>query len=107
MASNYNRYSNFSANGEMRLVPFAEIPVKSSDRYEYYIAGRTRLDILSYTHYKDANYGWLILQANPDVGGLEFNIKDGTLLRIPYPLSTSLTDYENSIKRYNELYGID
>lgn len=101
----YNRYSKLSANGQMNLVPFAEIPVKSTDRFEYYIAGRTRLDILSYTHYQDPNFGWLILQANPEVGGLEFNIPDGTLLRIPYPLSTSLTEYENSIKIYKELYG--
>ena len=103
----YNRYSRFSADGEMKLVPFAEIPVKPTDRYEYYRSGLTRLDNLSYKHYKDPNYGWLILQANPEVGGLEFNIIDGTLLRIPYPLDNSILYYENSIKTYKELYGIN
>lgn len=102
----YNRYSSFSANGHMKLVPFAEVPIKPTDRFDYYILGRTRLDVLSYTHYGDPNYGWLILQANPEIGGLEFNIPDGTLLRIPYPLETSLLDYESSIKLYDELYGL-
>lgn len=105
--SDYCRYSSFSAGGHMKLVPFAEIPIKNSDRYEYYHHNFTRLDVLSYKHYGNPNYGWLILQANPDVGGLEFNIKDGTLLRIPYPLDISLTDYEDSIKLYDELYGIE
>ena len=105
--ANYSRYSKFSTNGRMKLVPFVEIPIKSTDRYEYYHHNFTRLDILSQTHYEDPNFGWLILQANPDVGGLEFNIQDGTLLRIPYPLDLSLSDYENSIKLYNELYGIE
>ncbi len=103
----YSRYDKFKRGGEMKLVPFAEIPLKQTDRYEYYIQGKTRLDILSYTHYKDPNYGWLILQANPEVGGLEFMIPDGVLIRIPYPLDLSLTQYENSIKKYEELYGIE
>lgn len=90
----------------MRLVPFAEIPKKGTDRYEYYRKGWTRMDILSFKHYGDANYGWLIMQANPELGALEFEIEDGALLRIPYPLDISLLDYENSIKVYNELYGI-
>lgn len=105
--ANYNRYKNFSDNGEMKLVPFAEIPVKSSDLYEHYVCGFTRLDILSQKYYKDPNYGWLILQANPEVGGLEFMIEDGYLLRIPYPLDLSLSAYEDSIKLYKELYGIN
>lgn len=103
----YNRYRKFSANGTMKLVPFAEIPMSPTDRYDYYIVGKTRLDTLSYRHYKDPNYGWLILQANPELGGLEFKIPDGTLLRIPYPLDVSISAYENSIKVYDEIYGID
>lgn len=107
MASTYNRYKKFSANGYMKLVPFAAIPISPTDVYDYYFVGQTRLDILSQKYYKNPNYGWLILQANPEVGGLEFKIEDGTLLRIPYPLENSITAYENSIKNYDELYGIE
>lgn len=103
----YYRYDKFIENGRMKLVPFAEIPNSSMDRFEVYQQGLSRLDNISYKHYKDPNYGWLILQANPEVGGLEFNIPSGTLLRIPYPLETSLSAYDNSLKLYDELYGIE
>lgn len=105
--ADYNRYKKFSANGEMKLVPFAKIPATNSDRYIRYRRGLTRLDRVSYEHYGDPNYGWLILQANPSVGALEFAITDGTLLRIPYPLEVAISNYENSIKLYDSLYGID
>ena len=107
MATEYNRYEKFVSNGEMKLVPFAKIPVSGSDRYIRYRRGRTRLDIVSNEHYGSPNYGWLILQANPSVGALEYAIPDGTLLRIPYPLETSIANYKNSIKLYDELYGIE
>lgn len=103
----YNRYKKFSANGEMKLVPFAEIPITANDRYIRYRRGMTRLDIVSAEHYENPNYGWLILQANPSVPPLEYQIPDGTLLRIPYPLDVAIANYENSIKLYDSLYGIN
>ena len=101
----YNRYKKFIENGTMHLVPFISIPKKSTDYYEYYEKGKTRLDLLSYKYYNDANYDWLILQANPDCGSLEFNIEHGTLLRIPYPLDITMSQYYADIDRYKELYG--
>lgn len=102
----FDRYKKFRANGKVKLVPFIEIPTKDSDIYTYYEAGRTRLDLLSYQYYNDPNYGWLILQANPQYGSLEFKIPDGARLRIPYPLNTTVTQYNSSIDRYIELYGL-
>lgn len=103
----YDRYKKFKINGSIKLVPFIEIPRKSSDLYVYYEAGKTRLDLLSYQYYDDANYGWLIMQANPEYGSLEFKIPDGAKLRIPYPLNTTLTQYSSNIDKYTEIYGID
>ena len=100
----YNRYSRFIKNGSMKLIPFIEIPVKNTDLYEYYITGKTRLDIISYQYYNNPNYGWLILQANPQYGSLEFQIPNNALLRIPYPLETSIAQYEEGIKEYTKLY---
>jgi hypothetical protein len=62
------------------------------------------LDIISYNYYNDPNYGWLILMANPEYGSMEYNIPDGALLRIPYPLGETIEDYKKSIDLYNKLY---
>lgn len=101
-----SRYSSFVNDGaNTSLVPFVKIPKRQSDYYVYYEVNKTRLDKLSYEYYGNPNYGWLILQANPSCSGLEFNIEDKTLLRIPFPLDSALNDYENKVKEYKELYG--
>ena len=103
----YNRYKSFVENGTMHLVPFIKIPFKNTDYYEYYENGKTRLDLLSYKYYNDPNYDWLILQANPKCGSLEFNIPNKSLLRIPYPLETTMSQYYADIDKYKELYGFN
>ena len=101
----YNRYKSFVKNGTIGLVPFIQIPKRSTDYYVYYELGKTRLDLLSYQYYNDANYDWLIMQANPEYGSLEFNIPDRALLRIPFPLDEVVNGYYSDIERYKELYG--
>lgn len=100
----YDRYSQFRGDGYIDIVPFGKIPEKSSDSFEVYKKNETRLDIISYNYYNDANYGWLILQANPQYGSMEHEIPDGATLRIPYPLAETLSDYRKSIDTYNKLY---
>ena len=100
----FSRYDKFTNNGSMKLVPFVEIPVKTTDMYTNYIQGISRLDLISYQYYGDPNYGWLILQANPELGSYEYKIPDGTLLRIPFPLSSTLSTYQTDIDTYNKLY---
>ena len=104
---NYNRYKSFKSNGAYKKVPFVEVPVSDTDRYTYYEVGKTRMDLLSYQYYDNPNFGWLILQANPSCGSLEYKIKDGTRLRIPYPLDIAIQGYENSLGKYIKLYGLD
>ena len=43
--------------------------------------------------------------ANPQYGGLEFNIKDGDVIRIPYPFDSALERYIAQVNRYKQLYG--
>lgn len=100
----YDRYSQFRQDGEISVVPYGAVPPKDTDYYEVYMRGETRLDILSYRYYNDSSYGWLIMQANPQYGSIEFEIPDMSTLRIPYPLSQSLQDYRQSIEDYNRLY---
>lgn len=100
--STYDRYSAFRQGNEIGLVPFVEIPAKSTDRYEIYRKGQTRLDQLSYQYYDDPNYAWLIMQANPQYGSMEFAIPDGSELRIPFPLNSTLSDYQEGIAKYKK-----
>ena len=104
---NYNRYNSFTLNGSYKKVPFIEIPVRGTDCYAYYEVGKTRLDLLSYQYYNDPNFGWLILQANPSLGSLEYKIDSGAKIRIPYPLEQVLQGYEDDITNYVKLYGLN
>lgn len=101
----YNRYKPFTNDGKVGIVPFIPIPKQMTDFYVTYQKGKDRLDIMSYNYYGDCDYGWVILQANPEYGSLEFDIPDGAKLRIPYPVSTALELYENGIMNYREKYG--
>ena len=102
----YNRYNEFTTDDGVKYLPFIKLSKKSSDKYETYIRGITRFDNLSYKYYKDSNYGWLILLANPQLGSLEFNIEENSEILIPYPLETTLKDYKEQIAKYIKYYGI-
>lgn len=103
----YDRYGNFRGNGDTLIVPFISIPVKETDYYEVYEKGKTRLDILSYQYYNDPDYAWLIMQANPQYGSIEFLIPDKVQIRIPYPLNVTLTQYDADIAKYKQFNTLD
>lgn len=102
----YDRYQNFKKNNEVKLLPFIKIPVNSTDiSIEY--KNKLRLDIISQRYYGTPYYGWLIMQANPQFGGLEFDIPEGSIIRIPFPLAVALQQYQQNVDTYIKLYGID
>jgi len=101
----YDRYEKFKVNNEIKPLPFIKIPVSTNDISAEYTTN-SRLDILSQQYYGVPYYGWLILQANPIYGGLEFNIPVGSTLRVPYPLINALQAYQQEIDRFDALYGI-
>ena len=105
MAGYYDRYKKYRSDGEVQLMPFVKINVDGGDLTIIYDKSKMRFDNLSYKYYGDPNYGWLILQANPQYGGYEFSIPDGVELRIPYPLQTALTRYESQIARLKSEEG--
>lgn len=97
----YDRYKFFRTNDFVEsCVPFIKIQESETDIYVLWNSFTMRMDTLSYKYYGDANYAWLILNANPSVGGYEYKIMDGTRIRIPYPLNSALSRYENGIKSY-------
>lgn len=102
----YNRYTNLIINDEVKNIPFIKLKNKSSDKEDVYKIGNTRFDILSDKYYKNPNYGWLILLANPTIGNLEFKIEDNTPIRIPFPLEETLKNYKEEVIKYITYYGI-
>lgn len=101
----YNRYSNFLINGEQTVVPFVTLPSKTSDKTYIYKVAKSRLDKVSQEFYGTPYFGWLILQANPQFGGLENYIYDGAILTIPFPLIPSLQDYKGALDNHFYYYG--
>ena len=97
----YDRYSKFRTDGQIKIVPGIVIQKESTDIYLLYDKNKMRLDTLSYKYYGDPDYGWLILQANPHVPSMEYLIQDGAVVRIPYPISSAVSRYEQAIDDYN------
>lgn len=101
----YDRYEDFLINGKQTVVPQIKLTPKSTDKKYIYRVGKSRLDKISFDFYSTPFFGWLILNANPQYGGLETNIKDGDVLIIPFPLNSTLQDYKKSLDRHIFYYG--
>ena len=101
----FNRYQYFEQDGVFKIVPGIEIPIKATDEYEQFKKGKTRLDKLSEDKYDSPLFGWLIFQANPLAGSIEFEIPDNFMLRIPKPLRPTLQDYKRAVDLYKLYYG--
>lgn len=101
----YNRYNQFLLNGQQTVVPYVNLPSKSSDKKYIYKVSMSRLDKISQQYYGTPTFGWLIQQANPRFTGLEAAIPDGAVLTIPFPLLTSLQDYKAAIDNHFLYYG--
>jgi hypothetical protein len=101
----FNRYDNFLINGQQTVVPFVKVPPKTTDKKYIYKVGLSRLDKISQQFYDSPFFGWIILAANPEFGGNEFVIPDGSILTIPFPLLASLQDYNNALQTHFYYYG--
>jgi hypothetical protein len=105
MAEYVDRYQNFRVNGGMKPIPGLKIEVGSQDKSIVYELGQTRLDKLSQRYYNNPYHGWLIMLANPQYGGLEFNIKNNDVIRVPFPFESAVERYFKSVEIYIKLYG--
>lgn len=100
-----NRYKYFLVGSQPLVVPYLDLPVKPTDKMLFYKKNITRLDKLSDEYYGAPYFGWLILQANPQFGGREWDIPDNALIRVPLPLFLSLQDYKSALEAHNFYYG--
>ena len=101
----FNRYQQFLVDGEQTVLPYVTLPRKSTDVKYIYRAQQTRLDKISQEYYNSPYFGWLIMLANPEFGGLEWNIPDNAIIVVPDPLNASIQDYNNAIKTRFYYYG--
>lgn len=98
--NDYDRYAILkNTDGTISPMPFVDLPVNASDKYEYWNTEYSRLDKLSNKFYGNPFYDFLILYANK-IYLNEFDIPDGALLRIPFPLVKAKADYEAALKRF-------
>lgn len=100
-----NRYDKFEVNEQQYSVPFIKLPPKGTDLFTEYHSTRSRLDKISQDYYGDPYHGFLIMMGNPEYGGLEWNIPDGAMIRIPYPLNDTMSIYNSLIDENKQLYG--
>jgi len=101
----WNRYSDFLINGQQTVLPFVQVPSKTSDKNYIFKVGQSRLDKISQQFYGTPYFGWLIQMANPQYSGNEYSIPDGAILTIPFPLIASLQDYKKAYENYFFYYS--
>jgi hypothetical protein len=93
----YNRYEILkNTNGTTDQMPFVNLPTNPSDKFEYWNTEYSRLDKISQKYYGNPFYDFLILYANK-IYLNEFDIPDGALIRIPFPLQKVKADYEAAL----------
>lgn len=105
MAGYYNRYRKLNTDDKIISPPYVALTPKETDNMIVYDKNKTRLDKVSQNYYDAPYYGWLILLANPEFGGEEWNILDGQTVRIPLPLDESLKEYERKLRQRLDYYG--
>lgn len=98
--SDYKRYTILKNNdGTTSMMPFVSIPVNPSDKFENWNTNYNRMDKFSQKYYGNPFYDFLILYANPEYLN-EFEIPDGAIIRIPFPLSKAKADYEANLTAF-------
>jgi hypothetical protein len=90
----YDRYAILkNGDGTIDEMPYVNLPINPSDKYEFWNSEFSRMDKLSQKYYGNPFYDFFILYANGQFVS-EFDIPDGTLIRIPFPLTKVKGDYE-------------
>ncbi len=102
MINYYSRYQLSNANGVQKTLPFIKLSEKSTDKQIAWEEGISRMDIISDTYYGKPIYGIFIMMANPQYGGMEFDIPDNVIIRVPFPLEETLKEYFEKLKNISK-----
>lgn len=102
MKTEFKRYEIFSnEDGTTDQIPFVTISERDSDKYEKFKLGFTRFDKVALKYYGNETDDFFILQANPQFIS-EFDIEDGTVYRIPFPITKVKKEYNDKLKKLRE-----
>lgn len=99
----YDRYEILKqTDGTIDMMPFVNISQSASDLSEVWVRGRSRYDKLALKYYNNPFYDFFIFMANPEYRD-QFDIPDGALIRIPFPIDRVKLEYETFLKKYEEI----
>lgn len=95
----YDRYEIYrNDDGTIDQLPFVNISKRTSDKFETWNLGRSRYEKLAQRFYRNPFFDFLIMYANPEYIS-EFDIPDGAVIRIPFPLDPVKQEYEDKLKK--------
>lgn len=98
----YDRYEiQKNTDGTINMLPFVTISESTSDLSEVWVLGRSRLDKIALRYYNNPFYDFFILYANPQYLD-QFDIPDGALIRIPFPIDRVKEEYESFLRKNKE-----
>ncbi len=90
-----------NTDGSIDQMPFVNLPQNPSDKFEYWNTEYSRLDKLSQKYYGNPFFDYLIIYGNP-IYLNEFDILDGALIRIPFPLVKAKADYVAALQAFKK-----
>jgi len=103
MAAVYDRYELVrKGDGTLDQLPYVTLPSSAGDKYVEWNTRFSRMDKLSQQYYGTPYMDWVILWANPEFIS-EFDIPDGTTIRVPFPLNRVISTYQEEIAKIQEL----
>lgn len=92
----YNIYKFLIKGNKLLNMPPIKIEIRSTDKSIVYNKQKNRLDNIAGDIYEDETLGKLILWANPEYF-YEYDIPDGTVLRVPFPKEDVLREITSKI----------
>lgn len=102
MINYYSIYELSNANGVQTSLPFIVLDEKSTDITIAWQENLSRMDIISDNYYGSPIYGKFIMMANPQYGGMEYDIPDNSLIRVPFPLEDTIKEYFDKLKNISQ-----
>jgi hypothetical protein len=96
MAFNFSILLVDGTTATLEGMPSIDIDVRGTDKKIVYDKNLTRLDRLAGDIYEDETLWKIILWANPDFD-YEYDIPDGTVIRIPWPKQEVLDEVTKKI----------
>ena len=94
----YDRYEIYrNENSTIDQLPFIKISERASDKFERWNSIRDRYEKIANRYYRNPFFDFLITYANPQYIS-EFDIPDGAIIRIPFPLQSVREEYEDKLK---------